>query len=894
MSRSRHINNLLLRFCPRVFVALVLVVPLSNALAAADTTDSAQAGFTVGAPPLMELVHRGRLGSRPGQPRIALALSGGGARGLAQIGVLRAFEDAGIGIDIVCGVSMGAIVGGLYASGMSPDSIESLAHNVSWEELLRNSPPRAQLLLSQKEKEANWFLSIPMRDFRPQWPTGATSGQLLYNFLTKLTQGATYRSQADFDRLPLRYRAEATDLVTGAPVIFDHGEIGFAMRAAMAFPLAVTPLRRDSLMLADGGLVDPLPVGLARSLSEYPVVAINTATGLTQAENLTDPYAVANQATTVMTTPLLKRSLAMADYVCTPNVSDIANFDFSSADSLIAAGYAAGQEVARAIVAAHHEATAAADASVNPGWPVRLSDDLGSFDCPPAILDLVHSGVTVSTPYLRLQIEEAIASGWWQEASVEWVPQSEFQPAAWKLSAKRPPILTDIRFSKLSVFSDSTLRAVMGLPTGVHQDRWTIAAALNRIIAYYAKHDYTLTAVADASLDKNGVLTVSIDEALLSRADVTGNESVQRWVILRSFPLKPGEPYNARVVERGLNDLLASGLFEQVTTEVEHSADGPQLHLTVTEKSTDAIRFGLRHDLEYQTDVFVEWASINLLGLGNELVLHAQHAPRRDWFFARARADRIFRTYLTSALTVYRHRHDRHLYVSHEQEGSFSTDRLGVEFFVGQHITRKAQMALTLNVEDLSLERSADSMETNTNFSRLALSVRVDDLDDVYFPTHGHRLTAQLQWADELFGGDVIYRAFDGEGMWAVSPTRMITVQTTARFATAERRLPLYERFALGGLHSLMGLNDDELLGDKLVLGSVLARYRFYSRSYLAARLDAGTVWDHSARIDLLSDLRFGLGGGVMFDTPLGPLIIMGGVSEGDYSKFYFSWGYDF
>lgn len=872
-------------------VLLLLLVP-SLGISAPDSTQSA---LSISAPGLMELVHRGRMDSRPGQPRVALALSGGGARGLAQIGVLRAFEDAGITIDIVCGVSMGAIIGGLYASGLSPDSIESLARNVRWEELLRNSPPRTQLLLSQKEKEANWFLSIPMRDFRPQWPTGATSGQLLYNFLSKLTQGATYRSRADFDRLPLRYRAVATDLVSGKPVIFDHGEIGFAMRAAMAFPLAVTPMRRDSLLLADGGLVDPLPVELAASLSKYPVVAVNTVTGLTRAENLTDPYALANQATTVMTAPILEHSLEMADYVCIPDVVGIANVDFGSADSLIAAGYAAGQKVAEEILAAYRPTLLDRDsATAGPALPVELSDDLSIDDCPPGILDWVESRSPVTLPQARLRLEEAIASGWWLEASLEHGNRIDDYAKVWKLSAKRPPVLKEFRFGELHVFSDSALVSVMDLPTGVRHDRWEIAAALNRITAYYARHDYTLTAIADASLDDDGVLTVTIDEALLSHADVTGNLTVKSWVVLRNFPLKPGAPYNARVVERGLNDLLASGLFEQVTTEVEHTADGPRLQLTVTEKSTDAIRLGLRHDLEYQTDVFAEWASINLLGLGNELVIHAQHAPRRDWLFVRARADRVFRTYLTSALSVYRHRHERYYYLDHHQNGSFSTDRFGFEFFVGQHITRKAQMALTLNVEDLKLERSLDSTRTKSNFSRLALSVKADDLDNVYFPTRGRLLSAQLQWADDFFGGEVIYRAFDGEGMWAVSPTELLTLQTTARFATAERRLPVYERFSLGGLHSFMGLNDDELLGDKLVLGSVLARYRIYTRSYLAGRLDAGTVWDHSAKIDFFSDLRVGIGGGVMFDTPLGPLVIMGGVSEDNYTKFYFSWGYDF
>jgi outer membrane protein assembly factor BamA len=455
-------------------------------------------------------------------------------------------------------------------------------------------------------------------------------------------------------------------------------------------------------------------------------------------------------------------------------------------------------------------------------------------------------------------------------------------------------LLRAIEFGELHVFADSTLERVMRLNIGVRHSPWEIAAALNRIVTFYAEHDYTLTAIRHASLDERGILTIDIDEALLARVTAAGNEKVRPWVILRNFPLQPGEPYNARVVERGLNDLLASGLFEQVTTEIEHTDRGPQLNLTVTEKTTDAIRLGLRHDLEYQTDVFVEWASINLLGLGNELVLHAQHAPRRDWFFVRGRTDRVLRTYLSSTLTIYRHRHQRWFYADHHQNGSFTADRFGFEFYAGQHVTRRAQAALILKVEDIELERSADSSTTNLELARLGLSVRLDDLDDSHFPTMGRRLRAQIQWADEFFGGDIIYRAFDGEAMWVVSPADRFTLLTTARFATAERRLPVHERFSLGGLHSFMGLNDDELLGDKLVLGSWLGRYQFYTRSHAVVRLDIGTVWDHKAQIDFLSDLRVGIGGGVMFDTPLGPLIVMGGVSEDNYSKFYFSWGYDF
>jgi NTE family protein len=869
------------------------VVSMLGGTSVGWSQDSANTVLEMESPQITDLVRQGGLATRLDRPRIALALSGGGARGLAQIGVLRAFEDAGIEIDLICGVSMGAIIGGLYACGISPDSLKALAREVHWGELMRNSPPRAELLLAQKNKEANWFVSIPLEHFRPRWPTGVTSGQLLYNYLTKLTQGATYRSKGDFDRLPVRYRALATDLVKGEPVVFDHGEVGFAMRAALAVPLAVTPLRRDSVLYADGGLIEPLPVGLAASLSDEPVVAVNTASGLAKVEDLTDPYAVANQATTVMTAPQLSRALKQADYVCKPNVGQVANFDFDAFDSLYMAGYRAGTSTAEAILRDYSLSSSGCDsaASWRSGF-LRLDNDLSLGDCPPAVADVLASEGPVSLCVIRQLVDAAILQGWWTHAVLRSGGR-ERGHEVWVLSARRPPYLTAIAFNDLRVFDDSTLRRVMDLPVGVRHDHWAIAAALNRIVAYYARNNYTLTAIAGATLSDDGLLQVDVDEALLDRIELYGNEKVKDWVVLRSFPLKPGTPYNAEVVERGLNDLQASGLFRQVTTEVEHTGEGPLLRLHVTEKTRDAVRLGLRHDLEFQTDVFVEWSSINLLGLGNELVVHAQHAPRRDWFFVRARADRVLRTYLTSALTGYRHRYQQRLYSNREEVGSFETDHLGAEFFFGQDIARKAQMALTLNIEDVDFEPTADSTD-HINISRLALGARLDDLDDRDFPTRGQRLAAQVTWADEFFGGEVIYRAFEAGGLWVVSSRDRLTLQTSARFATADRHLPLYERFTLGGLRSFMGLNDDELLGDKLVVASILARYQFFTRSYAAGRLDIGTVWDHNTDIDFISDLLGGIGGGLMFDTPLGPLVIMGGITEHDNAEFYFSWGHDF
>ncbi|MBD3299599.1 MAG: BamA/TamA family outer membrane protein [candidate division Zixibacteria bacterium] len=901
--RNEHPIDPQRRHPVRSFVVPVLAIALWLTLVGTNTAsesvvDSTTQAHTIhiSAPSLEELVRQGRLAQRPGRPRVALTLSGGGARGLAQIGVLKAFEDAGIEIELICGVSMGAIVGGLYATGISPDSLESLARSIEWGALLRESPPRAQLLLSQKSKEANWFLTIPMRNFKPQWPSGATSGQILYNFLSNLTQGATYRCEADFDQLPIRYRAVATELSSGRRVAFEAGEIAYAMRAAMAFPLAISPLREDSVLFADGGLVDPLPVHLTDSLTDAPVVAINTASGLADADELSDLYSVANQATTVMTTPLIEKSLEAADYVCTPKSGALSNLDFGAIDSLIADGYTEGQRVAEQIVADfRNDSDRARDSTQSARMgALQLGGDLRLSDCPESIFAYLRNDSTIDGQTLQALLADVVAGGWWTEATAQYEPDTNGTAARWVLTAKRPPIITAIRFDSPTIFNAIELRRVLNLAIGARHDRWAIAAAAQRLIRFYAQRNYTLTDIRRIAIDDSGELLIHIDEARLVNVTLTGNRSVKDWVVLRNFPMTKGSPYNARRVERGLNDLQASGLFDQITAAVIHTEDGPILELHVDEKDTDALRLGLRHDLEYQTDVFIEYASINALGIGNELVAHAQHAPRRDWFFLRAQADRVFRTYLTGALTVQRRRHEQRIYSDHEQIGTFETDRVGVELYFGQNISRRAQAAVRINVDDLDLKQSIDSSDINLDVASIAAIARLDDLDDRDFPTRGRRLTAEVRWADDFLGGDVVYRLFDGEGMWVESLSEALAMMLSARFATAERRLPIFERFGLGGLGSFMGLNDNEIRGDKLVHSSLTGRYRVYTRSYLVSRIDVGTVWDHHAQIDFFRDLRFGIGAGVAFDTPLGPLKIMAGTSEDDYSEFYFSWGYDF
>ncbi len=218
------------------------------------------------------------------RPRICLVLSGGGARGAAHVGVIKVLEEMRIPIHCVTGTSMGSLVGGAFASGMTVPEMEQLLASISTEVLFREQPPRAERTIRRKLDDRSIFLGpeIGLKDdLSIGLPKGAVSGVQLETVLRRLARAAGYR---DFDQLPIPYRAVATDLVTGKPVVFSRGELANVMRASMSVPGAIAPAELDGKVLVDGGLTDNLPVDAARAMGADIVIAVNLGTPLLKPE----------------------------------------------------------------------------------------------------------------------------------------------------------------------------------------------------------------------------------------------------------------------------------------------------------------------------------------------------------------------------------------------------------------------------------------------------------------------------------------------------------------------------------------------------------------------------------------------------------------------------------
>lgn len=267
----------------------------------------------------------------PGRPRIGLVLSGGGARGLAHVGVLKVLERERVPVDVIAGTSMGAIIGGLYASGMSAETLERELLKVDWDALFANRVAREELPKRRKEDdfEVAAALELGLRDGELRIPLGTLSSRGLESLLRRYT--LPVRGIASFDRLPTPFRAVATDMESGQPRVLSEGDLALALRSSMSVPGVFAPTEVGGRILGDGGLVDNLPVEVARAMGADVVIAVNIGTPIAGRETLGSLVGVTAQMIAILTEQNVQRSLSALtrrDLLIAPQLGALSSADF--------------------------------------------------------------------------------------------------------------------------------------------------------------------------------------------------------------------------------------------------------------------------------------------------------------------------------------------------------------------------------------------------------------------------------------------------------------------------------------------------------------------------------------------------------------------------------------
>jgi NTE family protein len=286
----------------------------------------------------------GALAQDVARPKIGLALSGGGARGAAHIGVLKVLEELRVPVDCIAGTSMGAAAGAGFAAGTTPEELERIVARTNWVEMFTDRPPRAQISprLKQDDYKGLFAPEFGFRGGSLKFKKGIVAGVNIDSFLRYMTQQSGH--VADFQRLPIPFRAMATDIETGKPVVLDSGSLYQAIRASMTIPGAMAPVEIDGRLLIDGGIANNLPIDVVRGVCADVIIAVNISTPPSERDEITSALGVVGQLTKFLGKERVDKqiaSLTTRDVLIQPELGDIKAASFERMADAIKIGEAA-------------------------------------------------------------------------------------------------------------------------------------------------------------------------------------------------------------------------------------------------------------------------------------------------------------------------------------------------------------------------------------------------------------------------------------------------------------------------------------------------------------------------------------------------------------------------
>ncbi|MGE5498818.1 MAG: patatin-like phospholipase family protein [Syntrophothermus sp.] len=822
------------------------------------------------------------------QPSVSLVLSGGGSRSLSQIGVLKAFQERNIPVTSIVGTSMGSIIGGLYSAGYTTDELDSIVRTIPWDQFLTSTDEssRNELFVDQKITEDKALLTLRLEGLHVVLPTAINNGQRFSSYLNLLTLNAPIHVKSSFDELKYNYRAVCTDLITGNAVTLNKGSLSQAMRASSSVTLFISPLKQDSLLLVDGGLVANIPVQLARESGSDCVVAFNTTSPLNSEAELLYPWNVADQIVSIPMRLLSEQQLKLADVVITPELGKKRNTDFSNIDSIIDIGYRTTlpylDRIESKLKATVREKLKGKEFFIK---NVVYGGGTASFESE-YIYKYSHKD-SVSSFEILDDLSAIYKKGDYD--SVYAVITEDGGRSTVSFKAAKNPEVRHIRVDGISILSqfkvDSLTNELRYSPYNAER----INAKIIELLNIYRKRGYSLAELDQVSFDKaDGELYLRFTEGVISKIVIEGNTKTREDIIRREFPIGIGDYFEYSKVETGLSNLRSTNLFNDISLTTVSEKNGNTVYLRVVEKPSSLLRLGLRIDNENRTQLSADIRDENIAGTGTELGLILTGGIRNRSYILEHKANRIFNTYLTYKIRAFYEFEDIYTYkddpsVTRKDEfnrissSEYRQLRQGFMIGLGMQAARFGNLIAGAKYQrsEIRDKNNYTGDRYSINIVTLGLQSTIDSQDKYPFPDNGFLIKGYYETAQKLLLGDVGYSKAYIDYMSHVSINNgEHTITPRIALGFADRTLPLSEHFSLGGQNSFFGLRENEFRGRQIFLSSIEYRLRLPVRlffdTYMKFRYDLGSAWEKRELIRF-DDLRHGAGATLSLNTPLGP-----------------------
>lgn len=827
------------------------------------------------------------------RPRIGVVLSGGGARGTAQIGVLKALEENHIPIDFISATSIGAIIGGLYASGYTSTEIESLALETNWDNLLSLSDEalRTDLAIDQKLADDWSFLVVRFQGLQPVLPHAVSTGQRLTNFLSEKTLQGIYHPNPDFNDLKVPFRAVTTDLISGRRIILDRGSLAEALRASATVPLLFIPLGRDSLQLVDGGLITNIPVDVAKDAGCDIVVAVNTTSGLRNSDEMQVPWETADQIMGIMMQLSNQEQLKKADVTVTPAVGRHLSSYFFDLDVLISQGYKSTLQqidsIKHLFEKSLHEMDVKADSGVTRVFENVQIEITGTGVPDSVLLKIKNEGYrgTLSSEQIRRHIRWLGDTGNLKDVSVDVYPDKSPVRIVYHLEPNT--ILSHVECTGNDLVATEKLAAEFLPLLGKWLNHAQYEKAIERILRLYRKEGYSLARVSGTSFDDStGTLHLTINEGVIEKIAVQGSVRAEESFVLREFDMKEGDIFHIEKAKRGIRNINSTKVFEYVYLEVAYENQRPKLTLRLAELPSQLIRLGMRVDDERKLQGTIDIRDENFRGIGTELGLTLSAGGRNGYGNLEFKSNRLFSPLFTYSIAGFASVFNSYVYRDDPKEtrvnrwdrqrlGEYSDIRWGGRLVAGTQLERFGNATVEWSLQDSRI-RSVQNMEQfqeHYTLSLVKIGTVIDTRNSNPFPTSGFNIKLSYEFASKDFLSDVGYNAvramYESYSSWG----ERSTFHPRITFGFADVTMPLGQQFRLGGRESMVGTKEDDRRGRQLLAINLEYRYRvplrFLFDTYLRMRYDLATISEIPEQIKI-SSFRHGLGAEIAFDTPVG------------------------
>ncbi|MCW8809596.1 MAG: patatin-like phospholipase family protein [Ignavibacteriaceae bacterium] len=851
------------------------------------------------------------------EPIIGLSLSGGGARGLAQIGIIKALEEAGIKVSAIAGTSIGSIIGGAYASGYSVKEMDSIVINTDWNRLLsiNNTSERRELFVDQKISEDRSLFTLRLNGFSPVIPTSFNEGLRLSNYLTLLCLDAPVIPGKSFDDLLIKYRAVCTNLVNGKQIVLSHGSLARAMRASSSVTFLLSPVTIDSLILVDGGLVSNIPVSAVLEMGVDYVIAANTTSKLRSEDDLELPWNVADQTVSIPMKKLEKIELSKANIVLEPQIEKWSSTDFTNIDSLIMAGYNYTKRIVPKIKS-QLDSLVVKKFSVKEFWVRNVKFDRNSEEYVFPYLTKYQSMDSVSSFELYNDMLKLYNTGRYDSLNVSLKTDDDSTEIKFeytlKPQIKSVEILSDVTTDTLQ--NNLLLSSLTGKPF----DGKIIFDAVRKLITLYKKKGFVLYTLHRYHFNQEtGKLTLEFRAGTISGINI--NSETSETVIEREFNIKAGDRLLYSDIEEGLQNLRATGLFEEILLVVEPIKSGATIDLFVKERISSLLKLGFLVDNTYNAQMGIDLRDVNIWGSGTELGLFLFGGASNRAYILEHIAYRILDSYFTYKLSAYYKFNDINVYNIEVSEtgNTFTSNKIGryrqifygASLSLGTQLEKFGKMIFTGKYQFDEVKNKEGEVKTpyKTKILGLKISAIVDNQNIYPYPEDGLYFNGFYETAQSFLGSGEGYLLVSADLKYYYKFAAQHVVSPRVQVGFGDKTLPLSEQFTMGGLYSFFGAYENEFRGRQIFLTSLLYQYKLpfkiFFDTYAWFRYDLGTTWDVQEQIRF-KDLRHGIGGAISFDTPIGPadfsigrsFIISQGLTENSFVWgdviFYFSIGH--